>query len=333
MCFTSEELEGKSSAVHFFSTKAKFDLLYFRPTCKKAHRRVFNTHRHNGTSLLINFHSHFHLLSGTILSLQKGRIYYNTRPQTCNALPCSLPFPCSSLRRNKGIEPNFSCGLGLRYQKECLLVICRTTCETRAILCSQAPPRSRNCTILEKAQSCPMVYLHFPAAGPSAGRVLGNVSAGTGCILQGGWLLSVCFFSQHFKIFCCFKERQRNRIKIFPRWQPQDEKVLPFLTLWFVESFLLFCCFNLILLACSQWTCFPHMWIFFFYKPRLHHCYLDVKGLFLFLPWSIMLVWSIKHTFMCSPSKGQHKSIMLFDHFVLPRGRSSRIFPYIWGKW
>lgn len=43
LCFTSEELERKSSAVLFSPTKTKFDLLYFRSTCKKAHKRVFKT--------------------------------------------------------------------------------------------------------------------------------------------------------------------------------------------------------------------------------------------------------------------------------------------------
>jgi len=74
MCFNSKEVERKSRAVLFSPTKTIFDLLYFRSTCKKAHKRVFNTLKKknkNDTLLLINFHSHFHLLAGTISSLQR----------------------------------------------------------------------------------------------------------------------------------------------------------------------------------------------------------------------------------------------------------------------
>lgn len=77
------------------------------------------------------------------------------------------PLPCSiDLERNKGIELNFS-GLRLNYQKACLTAIRRTTCKTRAILCPQAPLRNMSCSALDTAQSCPIVYLPSPEAGPS----------------------------------------------------------------------------------------------------------------------------------------------------------------------
>lgn len=127
-----------------------------------------------------------------------------------------------------------------------------------------------NDTILDLAQSCTRAYLSSPEAGSSPIRNFFQhgecqamfLQALKHCLHFARWVIIV---SLHFQLayFVALKKGKQTGQKISPDSSLTDEKVLPFLTFSFVEVFLPFCCFSFILLAFSQWVCFPHMWIFF----------------------------------------------------------------------
>lgn len=258
ICFAPEELKRKEIIFCSFipPTETKFDLLYFWLTCKKVHKRVFKTQQIK-ILLLIYFHSHCHLLTVTILSLQ-DRIYCYVPNISCS--PFSLQL---ILEVNSEIELNFSCSFRTKdCQKDiaiCIsegIVICRASYEERAALCPQALPGNTICTLLGSAQSCSISVSSLSSSWSLTLESLlqhreSQAMLHKHCLHFAKGVTVVCLLFQPAS-FVAVKKGKRDKNSPQMAASRMRRCCLFFPTFSFVESFLLLCCFNFILLALSQ---------------------------------------------------------------------------------